>query len=445
MNVENPDRGKCAQFLFAMFQGSGNIPPILAVARGLVARGHNVRILAGPGLQPDRPPRPISASFLEGVHAAGAGLILLQQARDPFASLPPVRGIIKGWTPRVFAAHVFLARRYMAAPVWAENVTAELDRNPADAVVADVYLPGALVAAEASGVPSAALVHHHDIRPTTGVPPFGPGWLPASGPSGRMRDAMGRAVVNRIYRRDGLQPVNRARIQVGLPALQSPLQQYDRAARVLIMTSQAFDFPIRSLRPNTRYVGMPFEDAGAETWISPWSADDKRPLVLVSFSTAPQGQEVPLQRTLDALAMLPVRALVTLGPSLRPEQFHAPANAALVPFVPHALVLPQTAVVVSQCGHGTVMKTLAHGVPLVCIPLIADQHDIAARVVYAGAGVRLPRTASAERIRIAIQQVLSESRFRIGAQRLALAMAKEDGVGTAVVELESLAAPAVIQ
>src|SRR5256885_17110844 len=60
------------RFLFAMFQGGGNIPPILAVAQQLVAHGHRVRILAGPGLQPDRPPRPASAAFLDGVRTIGA-------------------------------------------------------------------------------------------------------------------------------------------------------------------------------------------------------------------------------------------------------------------------------------------------------------------------------------------------------------------------------------
>jgi len=80
--------GRPAQCLMAMFQGSGNIPPILAIASRLVARGHHVRIIAGPGLQPDRSPRPVSAAFLEGVKRAGATLIPLQQAQGPCAGLP---------------------------------------------------------------------------------------------------------------------------------------------------------------------------------------------------------------------------------------------------------------------------------------------------------------------------------------------------------------------
>jgi MGT family glycosyltransferase len=248
-------------------------------------------------------------------------------------------------------------------------------------------------------------------------------------------------MVERLYRRDGLAPVNQARHWLGLPPLRSPLAQYDAAARVLIMTSPAFDFRPRVLPPNVHYVGMPFEDVGAATWVSPWPADDARPLVLVSFSTAPQGQAGVLQHTLAALSTLPVHGLVTLGPALDPAQFQAPANVVLASFVSHALILPQVAVMVSQCGHGAVMKALAHGVPLVCLPLRGDQPDVAARVVHAGAGVRLAPDATPAQIRAALLRVLANPSCRDGARRLARAMAMEDGTRTAVEEVESLVAP----
>jgi UDP:flavonoid glycosyltransferase YjiC (YdhE family) len=430
------------QFLFAMFQGGGNIPPILAVAHQLVTRGHRVCILAGPDLQPDRPPRPPSATFLDGIRTIGATLIPLHLPQDPFAGLPPARGLLGGWTPRGFRVNVFLARRFLAAPVWADDVREELTRQPADVVVADFHLLGVLAAAEAAGTPAAALVHHPHIRPTPGMPPFGPGWGPARGLLGRLRDTLGHAIVERIYRRDGVQALNQVRRQCSLPPLRSPLQQYDAAARVLIMTSPAFDLRPRALPPNVRYVGMPVEDVRAATWESPWAVEDVRPLTLVSLSTAPQGQVDVLRRTLTALGEIPVRGLVTLGPAMAQEQFQAPANVVLTPFVPHALVLPQVTAIVSQCGHGTVMKALAHGVPLVCLPLWGDQPDIAARVVPAGAGIRLPQGASSTAIRTALQRIMTTPGFRDGAQRLAKAMAVEDGAKTTADALETLAAHA---
>jgi UDP:flavonoid glycosyltransferase YjiC (YdhE family) len=86
------------------------------------------------------------------------------------------------------------------------------------------------------------------------------------------------------------------------------------------------------------------------------------------------------------------------------------------------------------------MKALAHGIPLVCLPLVGDQSDVAARVVHSGAGIRVPRDASPEHIRAAILRVLSDPNFRDRAQRMGKAMAAEDGTMTAVKELETLAA-----
>jgi len=82
-----------------------------------VARGHHVRGIAGPGLTPGRPARPLSVAFLKGIREAGATLIPLQQAQDPFAAASAARGWLWGWKPPSFAVNVFVARRFLAAPV----------------------------------------------------------------------------------------------------------------------------------------------------------------------------------------------------------------------------------------------------------------------------------------------------------------------------------------
>ena len=97
------------------------------------------------------------------------------------------------------------------------------------------------------------------------------------------------------------------------------------------------------------------------------------PLILVSLSTLNQGQAGVMQRILDALDGMPVRALVTIGPSLDAAAFRAPPNAVVETFVPHSAVLPDVAAMVTQCGLGSLTKALIHGVPLVCLPLVGDQ------------------------------------------------------------------------
>jgi MGT family glycosyltransferase len=279
-------------------------------------------------------------------------------------------------------------------------------------------------------------------RPAPGLPPPGLGLFPARGPMGFARDSLYKALIGYLFRRRALPALNHARRQLALQPLRSPFDQYDRAARVLILCSSTFDFGSPHLPSNVRYVGTPVDDGDVPAWRGPWRCDDDGPLVLASLSTLAQGQASLMQRVLIALGTLRVRGLATLGPALDPTQFVAPPNVVLEHFVPHGAVLPNAAAMVTQGGIGTVMKSLAHGVPLVCLPLIADQPDNAARVVAHGPGLRLCKDASSEQIRRAIQQVLDEPRFRAAAQRLASKLT-EDATEKAITELELVAPPAM--
>jgi len=423
-----------------MFQGGGNIPLILPIAARLVAHGHYVRVLAGPGIRLRS--APVSASFQQRVLASGAEVVPYQEpSANPHGGASSPRGLVGGWTPRQLVDASLNAPPYRWSPVWAANVAVQLKQSPVDVVVADYLLPGALAAAEAAGLPAVALVHgFYKHRPATGLPAMYTGFMPARNPLSALRDTLHNAAVHRVYKREALPFLNAARKQLGLAPLRSPFDQYDRAARVLILASAALDFPARRLPSNVRYVGTPFDDAGSPAWASPWPSEDARPLVVVSLSTLSQGQAPVIRRTLEALAGLPVRALVTLGPSLVTAEFHAPPNVILETFVPHASVLPQTSGMVTQCGMGTMIKALAHGVPLVCLPLLGDQPANAARAAARGAGVRLGRGATVDQIRSAIQRVLSEPSFREAANRISTELQGEDGAERAAEELEAIAA-----
>ena len=101
-------------------------------------------------------------------------------------------------------------------------------------------------------------------------------------------------------------------------------------------------------------------------------------------------------------------------------------------------ILREASVAITHCGHGTVMKALAHGVPMVCIPMGRDQNDTAARIVHHGAGVRLSPRSSATRIAAAAREVLDDPRFRENAQRMSRAIAEEARTTDVVAELEAV-------
>src|SRR5829696_6272601 len=98
MTAPGPSGDRPARFLFAMFQGGGNIPLILPIAARLAARGHAVRVLAGPGIRAGR--LPVSARFRERIAAAGATVVPFPVPDPhPFDGAPPPRGLVCGWTP----------------------------------------------------------------------------------------------------------------------------------------------------------------------------------------------------------------------------------------------------------------------------------------------------------------------------------------------------------
>ena len=314
------------RILVAMFEGGGNLSLILPIVARLVERSHDVRVLAGANVRAGR--RPMSDSFLQRIRATSAELIVLATPTiHPFDEAR-FRGLVRGWTPTWLERLTPNCAPLVWSDAWAAGVTAELARATADVVAADFILLGALAAAEAAGVPAAALVHGTwKHRPASGATPYGTGFLPSRSLFGKLRTAPYNAVIEYRYRRDGLPPLNHARRGLELSPLRSPFEQYDRIARVLMLSSAAFDIPPDPLPANVRYVGSPMERANDPTWRSPWAADDPRPLVLVSLSTLPQGQGPVMERVLAAVGMLPVRALVTLGPSLDPARFSAPPNA----------------------------------------------------------------------------------------------------------------------
>jgi UDP:flavonoid glycosyltransferase YjiC (YdhE family) len=421
---ENPRR-----FLFSLWEGGGNVAAQIAVARRLVRRGHSVRVLADPSIRGDAEAAGCEfVPFTRAPHrwdrSNDSDFIRDFEARHPVEAFTRVRD------------------RLMFGPAlaFAEDVLEELAREPADAVVADFILLGVGAAAERAGVPCALLVHTVYLLPRPGVPAPGPGFLPMRGPIGRLRDAFFGHMFLRTFQ-SGLPALNDARARLGLPAVGSLRAAMGRAERVLVLASPSFDFGEKNLPHNTRYVGAQLDDPSwAEPWDSPWPADHPDPLVVVGLSTTNQGQTPLAQRAIEALGGLPVRGLLTTGPAVDPADLTPPANVVVRRSSPHAHVFREARAVVTHAGHGTVMRALAAGLPLVCIPMGRDQGDVAARVVASGAGVRLSPKAGPRELRDAIQEVLFSPAFGLKAQELARHIAAESAEDRAVAELERLAA-----
>jgi UDP:flavonoid glycosyltransferase YjiC (YdhE family) len=412
------------KILVAGWDSGGGVEAVQTVVRRAVRRGHQVRVLGTEGLR-------------SRFESAGAGFVRYRYAPDNDTRQRDT-DLLKEWEVRTpVGMFVRVRDRLMFGPagLFCRDLTEELDRESADVVVVDTMIPSALCGAEAAGVPSVLLMHGPYLLPRPGAPMIGTGFLPPRGPLGRLRDRTAASLAMGVFR-TGLPVLNQARAELGLGPLGDLDDLVASASRVLVCTSPSYDFAPDRVPGNVRYVGPQLDDIDGGSWDQPWAGADQRPLILVSLSSTVMSQEGLLRRAADALGQLPVHALVTTGPAVDPAVIRAPQNVSVRRWARHADVLPYCSAVVTHGGHGTVVKALAAGVPLVIAPLGRDQPDNAARVIHAGAGLRVRRTADVATLRRAISRILDDHRYQDAARHVAETLAAERDDELVIDELE---------
>jgi len=416
------------KILVAGWDSGGGVEAVQRVVGRAVAQGHQVRVLGTEGLR----------SRFESV---GATFLRYKYAPDNDMTQPET-DLIKDWQTRNPLTQWQRVRdRQLCGPAreFSRDVAEELRHDPADVVVVDTMIFPAMFGAQVSGVPAVIVMHGPYLIPRAEVPPLGSGLMPAKGPLGRLRDRSAAAVTNAFFR-TAMPSLNRTRAEVGLAPVRDLPGLMAQADRVLVCSSPSYDFASSSVPANVRYVGPQLDDDPGEGSGGSWAGSPGRPLVLVGLSSTVMRQEGLLQRAADALGQAQVRALVTTGPAVDPAAISAPDTVTVTRWARHADVLPHCSAVITHGGHGTVMKALIAGVPLIVVPLGRDQPDNAARVVHAGAGIRLRKNATVSALQAAISQVIKDPRYPTAARHMAARLAAEHDDNLVVDELEQVAA-----
>jgi MGT family glycosyltransferase len=131
----------------------------------------------------------------------------------------------------------------------------------------------------------------------------------------------------------------------------------------------------------------------------------------------------------EACAGLNAQLVISLGRAGQPVIRDLPGSPLVVDYAPQLEMLQRAAVAITHAGLNTALESLSHGVPLVAIPITNDQPGVAARVAHIGAGEVVPLSElSPEKIRTAVEQVLTEPRYRRSAQAARDAIASLDGI-----------------
>jgi UDP:flavonoid glycosyltransferase YjiC (YdhE family) len=162
--------------------------------------------------------------------------------------------------------------------------------------------------------------------------------------------------------------------------------------------------------------------------------------VLVSISSQSQDDMPLASAAVEALAGRRLRAVVTLGPGHDPSELSVGDSPVWVErVVSHAAVLERGVLLVSHAGHGSVMKALWWGRPMVLVPWGRDQPGVAARAEALGVAAVVPREdASTGAISAAIERALSDELMHAASAQNADRLRDTDPRTTAAELLERL-------
>lgn len=357
---------------------AGHLHPLLVLGQGLAERGYEPVVATGAA----KADLARSLGFRAHTLLADDPLAMERIAETP----GPVR-----------SNPVLLARQLSAnLALWPRarrDLEAIVERETPDAVVADFTAPVAGVVAAAAGVPWLTTIPTpFAIETRTGTPSYCGGWGPARHAGHRLRDAAGRAATRatklafqralagrfreagvRVYRADGTEHAYSPQAILGLGMSEL---EFGR------------DWPAA------------FEMAGPVT-ATPGTFPEPRlpegPLVLVTLGTHLHWAKRGLVEAVRAMgAAFPrLTFAVTLGDASRaaPDPFEVHGNVAVYHHLVYDAVLTRCAAVVHHGGAGIAFSAIRAGVPAVVWPQDYDQFDYAARIVAAGAGVRVRRLA----------------------------------------------------
>lgn len=390
------------RLLLGAFGDPGHAFPMIALGRALLARGHDVTLQTW-----ERWREPVEA---EGI---------------TFAPAPEYSAFPIGDQPLDF----------YEAVVYATRDTLPLVRGlQPDVVVHDILTLGPSLAAELLDIPRATLVPHV-------FPEAGPGFPIYSFGARLPRTAAGRAFWERahlpVHRglESGRLALNHAREQVGLPPLPYPHGGTSKEL-ALVATFPQLEYQ-RPWPAHVHVVGpLMWEPPAQEILLPP--GDD--PLVLIAPSTSQDPDHRLLHAALRGLADAPVRVLATYNRRLPSRPLPVPDNTTVVDWVSYARTLPHCDAIVCHAGHGTLVRALSLGVPVVACPVAGDMNENAARLVWAGAGVRVPRRFISPRpLRHAVELALGDASIRRCAQDLATWVSEHDTGARSAVRIERLA------
>ncbi len=421
-----------ARLLFTVWPYPTHLHPFLALALEARARGHEVAFYTG-----------------------GEGLSLM--AGEGFRCLPfqdvdwdTVARTIDHLIAR--RRRLFRIRRLWASflvetvPAQVRDLEAALAEWPADALICDIVMwAPMLVLHERRGIPVVPFSHVAScILPGSAGPIPGIA-LPRARHALRDLAAAIAARAAALVTARSLRKANALRRRFGLPALNVSVTAFTGTLPLyLVPGAPELDHGRPDLPPSVRYVGPCLWDGPPDqpppAWVGEIPAG--RPCVLVDEGALYTREPRLLRMAARALADLPLSVVLLAGRGRDPSALDLgplASNVTLRPHAPLSGLLPRAQALIANGNTEPVLAALQAGLPLVVLPSIWDQAELAWRVQESGVGLRLASwTCTPPRMRQAVQRVLEEPAFRERAAAMRAALARQGGPARAVRLIEDL-------
>ena len=169
-----------------------------------------------------------------------------------------------------------------------------------------------------------------------------------------------------------------------------------------------------------------------------FKANSGMPLVYVSFGSLGCGDTATLQRLIDVLGRLPLRALVNVGGYLESYP-NVPANVVLEKWLPQPSVIPQVDAVIHHGGNNTFTECLYFGKPSIVMPYVWDGHDNATRLQETCHGLKMQRADwKAEELAANLQRLFTDGVMKQKLAATSAHMHKNPGPQKAALLLDGL-------
>lgn len=372
------------KFVWLCHAGGGNLPPSLGIARALEQRGHTVVF----AVKSDMTGRIDNAGFRSIGVTAGDGDLHCYSGGPP---APPLAC-------------------YLTSPNVSDELKRIIEAEQPDILLVDAMFPAALAISPTFGLPTVVFSHTFLFR--------------------QMKTW--RNVITQL---------GAMRVNAGFDPLPDADSLWTSQDRMIVTSVKELESPALPGWEHVRHVGPIIEDEKIALPADlPWDESDPTPLALVSFATAKgQFSQDKIQRVLDGLANAPIHVVATTGLHAVLEDLRVPDNAVALKYAAHDPILRRAALCVTHGGHGTLMRSLIHGTPMMVLP--GSGHDQAPNskgVEEWGVGKALTGDATVKEIRNAANAILSTASFKDNAKKLGEMISRYNGPEIAVAEIEAM-------